>query len=92
MRDGADSVHARLAQRAGPPELAIEGVAVREEPLRDGLADDHDALWLAGAIVLGELAAGDDRDAERREEAWPDARAAVRTGCLPRRPECSPRR
>ena len=72
-------------------EVAIEGVAVGEEPLGDGLADDHDAL-LAGAIVLGELAAGDDRDPERREEARPDAARSARTGSLRRWPACSPRR
>ena len=36
------------------------------------LADDDDPL-LAGAIVLGELAAGDHWDAERREESRPHA-------------------
>ena len=43
-------------------------VLVREHPLRQALADDHDRLGVA-PIGVGEVAAGDDRHAERREES-----------------------
>ena len=42
-----------------------------EQPLRDALADDDDRL-AAGAVVVGEVAAGDERHAEHREEARRD--------------------
>ena len=43
--------------RIGPPHVAVERVAVREQPLRDALAHDHDEL-AAGPVVVGEVAAG----------------------------------
>ena len=39
-----------------------------KQPLRQALADDHDLLAVA-AIAGVEIAAGDDRHAERREES-----------------------
>ena len=48
--------------------VAIERLAAREHALREALAHDHHQL-LAASIVFGEVAAGDERDAERGEEA-----------------------
>ena len=55
----------------GPPELAVERVAVREQPIRDALADDDDE-FAAFAIVGGEIATGDDGHADDVEEAGRD--------------------
>src|SRR6185503_2771206 len=58
-------------ERVGPPQLPAQRVAIREQPLRDALADNHDGLAVA-AIVGREVAAGDDRDANHREESRRD--------------------
>ena len=59
----------------GPHQPAVDGVLRREQPLRDALAHDDDLLGVA-AIGLGEVAAGDDRHAERREESGRDGAEA----------------
>ena len=46
-------------------------VLVREHPLRQALADDDDFFGVA-AVGVGEIAAGDDRHAERGEESRRD--------------------
>ena len=67
MRRGSGLAEVRI----GPPHLPVQRVAVRKQPLRDALAHDHDQL-AAAAVVVGEVAAGDQRDAEHREEARRD--------------------
>src|SRR4029079_19446972 len=71
-------------QRVGPPHDAVERIAIREEPLRDTLADDGDRL-AAGAVVIGELSAGDERHAypaeeSRRDHPEPPARIFLAIG------------
>ena len=90
-RDADDAPRRRadvdeLHHRIGPHQLAVDGVLVREHPLRQALADDDDLLAVA-AVGVVEVAAGDDRHAQRREEsgrhgAEPRARIffAVRLG------------
>ena len=69
VRYHADDAAAGAAEdRIGPPEVPVHRVAVGEHPLRDALAHDHHEL-LAAPIVVGEVATGEQRDAERREEA-----------------------
>ena len=80
-----------MRQRAGQPERSIEDVAVREEPLRDALADNHGAI-AAAPIFISEFAAGDHRNSERRKEARSDVSHPSRTGCLRHLPACSLRR
>ena len=65
-------------------------VLVREHPLRQALADDHDLLGVA-AIGVVEVAAGDDRHAERREESGRDGAEPRRADPLRRSPSRSPR-
>ena len=61
-----------LHHRIGPHQAAVERVLVGEHPLREALADDDDLLGVA-AIGVGEVAAGDERHAERGEESRRDA-------------------
>ena len=68
MRRGAGADVDELHHRIGPHQVAVHRVLAREHPLRQALADDHDLLGVA-AVGVGEVAAGDDRHAERREEA-----------------------
>ena len=86
MRRGAGADVDELHHRIGPHQLAVDRVLIREHPLRQALADDDDRLGVA-AVAVGEVAAGDDRHAERGEEsrrhrAEPRARIlfAVRLG------------
>ena len=51
----------------GPHQAAIDRVHVGEHPLREALADDHDAFAVA-AIAFVEVAAGDDAEPERGKE------------------------
>ena len=60
-----------VATQVGRPELSIERVAVREESLRDALADDHDALAVV-MVAIREFATGEQRNAEQPKEAGPD--------------------
>src|SRR5690348_5944300 len=48
--------------------MGVQCVAVAKESLRDALTDDDDR-FRAAAVSVGELAAGDERDAEHLEEA-----------------------
>ncbi len=68
--DADDAARQRLAAevRIGPPHLPVQRLAVREEPLRDALADDHHRLR-AAAVLVGEIAPGEHRDADHGEEA-----------------------
>ena len=63
----ADELHHRI----GPHQPAVDGVHVRKHPLRQALADD-DHLLAVAPIAVVEIAAGDDRHAERGEEARRD--------------------
>ena len=54
--------------RIGPHDVSVHGILIREHPLRKALAYDHDRLAIF-SIRLVEIAAGNDRDTERREEA-----------------------
>ena len=60
-----------LHDRVGPHEVAVDGVLIGEHAPRQALADDDDLL-AAVAVGVVEVAAGDDRDAERGEEAGRD--------------------
>ena len=60
-----------LHDRVGPHQVAVDRVLVREQLLRQALADDHDALAVAPIAVV-EVAAGEQRHAERGEEARRD--------------------
>src|SRR6185437_9426110 len=42
-----------------------------KHPLREALADDHDAVTVR-AVGVREVPSGDQRDAEHREEPWRD--------------------
>ena len=55
--------------RIGPPHFSVERDAVREHPLRYALADDDDQ-FASGAVVVDEVAPGENRNAKRREELW----------------------
>ena len=70
--DPDDAPGHRLAEVwIGPPHVMVERVALREQALRHALTHDDDEL--AVALVLGvEVAAGDQRHAERREETRRD--------------------
>ena len=68
-RSGADVDE--LHHRIGPHEVAVHRVLIGEHPLREALADDDDLLGVA-AVAVVEVAAGDDRHAERGEEARRD--------------------
>src|SRR6185503_2165126 len=57
--------------RVGPPDTVIQRLAAGIQALGDALADDHDP-FAAGAILRREIAAGEDRHAERREETRRD--------------------
>src|SRR5262245_52651844 len=48
-------------------QVTIQRVAVREQSLREALTDNRDRLGVA-AVSVGELAAVDEPDAERRKE------------------------
>jgi hypothetical protein len=71
MRRGAGVDADELHDGIGPAQVPIHGFTGAEHPLRDALADDHHRLAV-GSIVVGEVAAGDDRHAERREESRRD--------------------
>ena len=51
--------------------MAIQRVRGREHPLREALADDHH-LFAVAPIGFVEIAAGDDRHAERGEKSRRD--------------------
>ncbi len=73
-----------LHDRIGPEESAVQRLPGREHPLRHALADDDDRLGIP-AVGVVEVAAGDDRNAERREEsrghgAEPGARILLAVG------------
>ena len=79
IRRGAVHDIDELHHRIGPPELTIDRVLIRKHALRHALADDHDRLGVP-AVGVREIAAGDDRHAQRREEARRDraeARARI---------------
>jgi hypothetical protein len=64
--------------RIGPPHLPVQGLTVRKQSKRDALADNDDGV-VAVAVLVGEVAARDDRNADdikepRRDDAEPRAR------------------
>ena len=73
-RADVDELHHRI----GPHQPAVQRVLVREHPLRQALADDDDRVGVV-AIAVVEIAARDDRHAQRGEEPRRDgAEAAAR--------------
>ena len=76
-----------LHHRVGPHQVAVDGVLVREQLLRQALADDDDPLAVAPIAVV-EVAAGEHRHAERGEEARRH-RAELRRADRPRRPRAT---
>src|SRR5580658_6707417 len=64
-RPGADV--GELHYRIGPHKVVVDGVLIREHALRQALADNDHRL-AAAPVGIVEIAAGDDRDAERGEE------------------------
>ena len=71
MRRGAGLTPMNLMIAVGPHQVAVDRILAGEQLPRDALADDHDLLGVQ-AIGVVEIAAGDDRHAERREEAGRD--------------------
>src|ERR1700693_4775791 len=67
-----DEIHHRI----GPHDVPVESVLAREHALRDALANDHDRL-AATAIVVVEIASGDNWYAQRGKESRRD-RAKLR--------------
>src|SRR5262245_56489592 len=51
--------------------MPVDRVTVGEHPLRDALAHDRHEL-LTAPVLVGEVATGEKRDAERREETGRD--------------------
>ena len=92
--DDADDAAAASAWRRSTDRsttVPVHRVAVREQPLRDALADDRRPVR-AAAVLVGEVAArhaaaGRGPEEARRDHAEPRARDSLR-----RRPACSLRR
>src|SRR5437762_12294214 len=82
VRHDADNPprHRFTEVRIGPPHMPVQRIAFREHTLRDTLADDRNRLD-TGAVVIGEFAAGENRNAEHCEETRPDHPQA-RSGIL----------
>src|SRR3974390_317437 len=68
-RPGADKDE--LHDRVRPDDVVVNRVLAGEHPLRNALADNYHRL-AASFFVLGEVAAAQQRDAERREKARGD--------------------
>ena len=73
VRDDADDAagHGLPEIGIGPPHVPVRRVAVREQSLCHALADDRHGL-AAVAVIVREITAGEQRDAEHGEEARRD--------------------
>jgi hypothetical protein len=71
MRRGPGGDVDELHHRIGPHEVVVEGVLIGEHALRQALADDDHRLAIP-PVGFVEIAAGDDGDAKRGEEARRD--------------------
>jgi hypothetical protein len=66
---GHDANDLEVSIRTGRAEPTADHLVAKVESLQEALVHDYDARRI-GRIRLGELAAGEQRDADRAEETW----------------------